>query len=333
MKHANIAFFIPHIGCPNRCSFCDQNTISGHISVPSIDEIHNVLNSAVLKMKPQMRKNSEIAFFGGSFTAIDRDLMISLLETASNFVSDEGFSGIRVSTRPDAIDEEILDILKKYKVSSIELGAQSMDDDVLHKNRRGHSAKDVIDASKLIKSYGFSLGLQMMTGLYSDTLGGAIKTAEEFIALNPDTVRIYPTVVLKGTHLAELYINGVYQPFSVDETVKLCAVLLDMFEKNNINVIRIGLHDQPNLKDNFVAGAYHPALGELIMGEQLFNKTKNAIKSHNIPQGDVIFAVNPKYLSQFIGQKKNNINRFKDIGYTVTFRSDETVFEKDIKLI
>ena len=248
MKHANVAFFIPHIGCPNKCSFCDQKAISGKQNMPSIQEIKDTVYNSLNYLPENMIKKSEIAFFGGSFTAIDRELMISLLESVQDYIGKNKFLGIRISTRPDSINEEVLTILKKYNVSSIELGAQSMSDKVLEANMRGHTANDVVKSSNLIKKFGFSLGLQMMTGLYCDNEDGALYTASEFIKLKPDTVRIYPTVVLKNTHLEKLYNKGAYNPFGLDDTISLCAKLLDIFESNNINVIRVGLHDGVDVK-------------------------------------------------------------------------------------
>ena len=331
MKHSNIAFFIPHIGCPNRCSFCNQNTISGEIDVPRANDIINVLKNAVLNKTYIQLKNTEIAFFGGSFTAIEREYMTELLDATRDFVGEEKIGGIRISTRPDAINEEILEFLKRYNVTSIELGAQSMCDDVLLKNLRGHTSNQVEIASNLIKKHGFSLGLQMMTGLYGDTENGAITTANKIIALKPDTVRIYPTVVLKDTYLEKLYLQGVFYPFDIEKTVSLCAHLVEMFEKNEITVIRIGLHDKPSLKENFVAGAYHPALGELILGEIMFNKIKTWIE--NCTEKNITIKVNPKNVSQVIGQKKRNIERFTKLGYNLDIISDNSVVFNDIKFI
>ena len=213
MKHANISLFVPHQGCPHQCSFCNQKTISGSVKELRPEEVKETLLKAVSDgIDP---KNTEIAFFGGSFTAINRDYMISLLEETKPFIDNGSFCGIRVSTRPDAIDDEILSILKEYKVTSIELGAQSTDSQVLLLNHRGHTHDDIIKASNLIKKYGFSLGLQMMTGLLGDTPEKTLKTAEDIISLKPDTVRIYPTIVLEGTYLGELYKKGAYKPQTV----------------------------------------------------------------------------------------------------------------------
>lgn len=331
MKHSNVAFFIPHIGCPNRCSFCNQNAISGVTDIPRAQDIKNTLSDAIKNMSPETLKQSEIAFFGGSFTAINREYMIELLESAQEFIGENKFSGIRVSTRPDAINHEILSILKKYNVTSIELGAQSMDNEVLKENFRGHTFEDICDASELIKQYGFSLGLQMMTGLYKDTFERSIETANKIIALAPQTVRIYPTVVLKGTYLEKLFLENKYSPLNVDETVKLCAQLLDLFEKNDIKVIRVGLHDQPTLKEDYVAGAYHPALGELIMGERLYNRMFSMIEKQNC-QG-CKFKVHPKLLSQAIGQNKCNIRKLADLGFDVSITADNSLKYNEIKLI
>ena len=252
MKHANISLFVPHQGCPHQCSFCNQKTISGSVKELTPKEVKETLQKAVGDgVDP---KNTEIAFFGGSFTAIRRDYMISLLEEAKPFIENENFCGIRISTRPDAIDDEILSILKEYKVTSIELGAQSTDPQVLLLNHRGHTRDDIIKASRLIKEKGFSLGLQMMTGLLGDTPEKSLKTAEDIISLKPETVRIYPTIVLEGTYLGELYKKGEYAPQTVEEAVELCAVLLKRFYEENITVIRLGLHSGGNVEEGFISG-------------------------------------------------------------------------------
>ena len=265
MKKGNISLFIPHLGCPHKCSFCNQNTITGKQTQPSADDVRAAVETALRKKN----YDYEIAFFGGSFTAIDREYMLSLLKAAYDYVKDGRVNGIRISTRPDCIDEEVLDILKKYGVTSIELGAQSMDGEVLRANFRGHTAEDVENASRLIKSYGFELGLQMMTGLYLDTNEKAIETAKRLIALSPDTIRIYPTVVLKNTYLAKLYEDELYKPQTVDDAANLCTKIVPMFEKAGIRVIRLGLHSSPELKKNMIAGAFHDSFGEIVKSRYL----------------------------------------------------------------
>ncbi len=325
MKHSNISIFIPHIGCPCRCSFCNQNHITSKNSLPNVVDIENSVCVAT-KSKNYDKNSTQIAFFGGSFTAIDRELMISYLQTAYRFVENGAVCGIRISTRPDAIDEEILSILKKYGVQSIELGAQSMCDDVLTANKRGHSVNDVINASNLIKFYGFELGLQMMTGLYTSDFEKDLHTAQEIIKLNPDTVRIYPTVVIKNTLLENLYNNGEYKPLTVETACIQGAKLLKLFYDHNIDVIRFGLHTVE--KDSFVAGAFHPALSEIASSYLYRDLIENQIKN----KGFYTIFVNPKELSKVIGQKKSNINYFLEKGIFLDIKPDKEVKKFEIKL-
>ncbi len=263
-------------------------------------------------------RSAEIAFFGGSFTAIDRNYMISLLEVASKAIKNYGFMGIRCSTRPDKIDEDVLTILKKYNVTSIELGAQSMSDRILFMNDRGHDAESVRKASSLIKSFSFELGLQMMTGLYGSSEDDDIFTAKELIKLKPKTVRIYPTITLDNTRLADLYRSGEYTPPTLESTVKLVSKLIPMFEKNDISVIRVGLHASEEI-DRRVAGPYHPAFKELCMSEILFNEINSELSKRPQTTGEITVKCSPKLLSACIGQKKANIERFSKLGYNVKF--------------
>lgn len=268
----------------------------------------------------------EIAFFGGSFTAIDREYMLELLQAAYPYVKSGQVRGIRISTRPDCIDTEILDILKAYGVTSIELGAQSMDNGVLEANRRGHTAQDVADASGLIQAYGFELGLQMMTGLYTDTQEKAVETAERIIALAPETVRIYPTVVLKNTYLAELYEKGVYTPLSVEESVELCARLVPMFENADIKVIRLGLHSGKDIKENMLAGGFHDSFGELVKSRILVNKILE------LPPADYQVFVHPKSLSKLKGNNKRNIYLLMERGYNIKIITDNGLDVDELRI-
>lgn len=315
ITHSNISIFVTHLGCPNCCSFCNQHHIAGECCLPDASTV----DSAVLlakKGKNYNPKTTEIAFFGGSFTAIDREYMISLLSAASKYIKDGSVYGIRISTRPDAINDEILTILENYGVTTIELGAQSMDDGVLIKNRRGHTSKQVENASKLIKSYGFSLGLQMMTGLYGSNDELDVFTAEKIIALNPDCVRIYPTITLRDTQLETLYKSGEYTPMSLQDAVKLCVKLCGMFERENIPVIRLGLHTID--EDAYVAGPWHSAFAELCDSY----KFRKLIESKLGNKGEYTVFVNPRSLSKAIGQSKTNINYFKKIGYDIKIKED-----------
>ena len=331
MKHSNISFFVSHEGCPNKCAFCNQHTISGHKSLPTSEDVKRVCNNALQQISD--RKNCEIAFFGGSFTAIDRDYMTSLLESASRFVGEEKFKGIRLSTRPDCVDEEVLEILKKYGVTAIELGAQSMDDRVLAMNQRGHTADDVKNASRLIKSFGFELGLQMMTGLYGSDISTDSKTADELIKLCPDTVRIYPTVILENTKLAQLYRDGIYKPYAFDDGVKLCAELLMRFENKGIRVIKLGLHASELVEGEMIGGFYHPAFRELCEGEIFKRKISEIVFSGDFSCKTAVIAVNPKNISKAKGQKKSNVAWFEKKGVELEIVPDEKLLYNEIILV
>lgn len=322
--HGNISIFVPHIGCKNRCSFCNQNIVTGEIRVPTAEDVREAVLQAISHPNYQA-ENTEIAFFGGSFTKIDKELMLELLSAASLFVREKTVSGIRISTRPDGIDEEILAILKSFGVTAIELGCQSMDDEVLSLNFRGHTESDVFSSAKLIKQWGFSLGLQMMTGLYGDTDKKAFETLEKIISAEPDTLRIYPTIVLKNTYLEKLFKEGSYLPQTVESAAELVSKLLLRLEKTNIKVIRVGLHSVD--KEGFVAGPWHPAFGEISESFVLREKVLDILKERQIPKGNISVFVPKGSLSKMIGQKKSNIEFFGEIGYNCK------VYEHDAKNI
>lgn len=329
MKHINIALFVPHLGCPHQCSFCNQKSISGCVKQITPDDVTEAVETA---LKHSDCTGGEIAFFGGSFTAIDRELMVSLLEKASEYVKERKVGGIRISTRPDCIDGEILDILSLYGVTAIELGCQSMDDEVLKLNERGHSAEAVEKASKLIRERKFELGHQMMTGLYASTPEKDIETAKKLIKLKPDTVRIYPTVVLENTALCEMYRRGEYKPQGLDEAVELCAKLLSLFNEANIPVIRLGLHSGGNVEDGFVAGVYHPAFRELCESRIYLEKILEKLK--DTPKGESIeIAVGAKYISQALGQRKSNLEKLTQLGYSCRITQDPTMKKYDVKVV
>ncbi len=307
---ANISIFVPHNGCKNQCSFCNQFSITSQSYQPTANDVDSAVSTALSNLGDKARQ-AEIAFFGGSFTAIDRAYMLELLESAYKYVCNGSVGGIRLSTRPDAIDREILDILKRYGVTTIELGAQSMCDEVLSANHRGHTESDVVNASKLIKEYGFKLGLQMMTGLFCDNDERSISTCKKIIALKPDLVRIYPTIVLKNTQLARLVSEGKYIPRRLDDGVKLCCPRLDMFDSANIPVIRLGLHTID--EKSYVAGPWHPAFGELCESYRLYEKIAAKIYKAGVYE----VAVSPRTVSKAVGQKKSNIQKFAQSGVTV----------------
>ncbi len=324
-RHSNISIFVPHIGCPNMCSFCNQRHITGIHSAPHVSDVIEQVKIAV-KTPNYDPANTEIAFLGGSFTAINRNYMVELLKTANVFVKNNVVSGIRISTRPDAINDEILQILKSYGVTSIELGAQSLNNKVLRTNNRGHNANDVISSSKLIKKFGFSLGLQMMTGLYNDCDDYAIETANKIIDLKPDTVRIYPTIVLKDTDLAALYFDGRYKPQTLDDAISLCSKLFTMFEKENIKVIRMGLHSIEN--DSYIAGPWHPAFSELCQSKIMYNNVISQLTA----SGNYDLFVNSSCISKMVGQRRENILKLKKAGFECSVKADDALSDYQIRV-
>lgn len=331
MKHINVALFVPDEGCLHRCSFCNQKTISGSCRRLEAIDVINACETALNGEKDL--SGAEIAFFGGSFTAIEQGYMLSLLKAAKSYLDRGFFKGIRISTRPDCIDEGVLSLLKEYGVTSIELGCQSMDDTVLLLNGRGHTAKDSENACRLVKSRGFELGVQMMTGLYGDTDEKAVETAKKLISLSPDTVRIYPTVVLKNTELEKLYQSGKYKAQTLEEAVSLCAELLKLFTENKVKVIRLGLHSGGNVEEGFVAGAYHPAFRERCESRLYREKTEALLKKNKVAPGSVKILVSSRYLSQAKGQKKENTEYFKSKGYNIEIKTNETLEQYEVRLL
>ena len=323
LKHSNISIFVPHLGCPNKCSFCNQHHIARTEKVPTAADVEAAVNVA-LKSKNYNPKITEIAFFGGSFTAIERSLMLSLLEAAYPFVKNGTVSGIRISTRPDAINGEILDLLKKYGVTTIELGAQSMCDEVLSLNKRGHNAESVKTASQLIKGSGFSLGLQMMTGLYGSSKERDIETAKQIASLKPDCVRVYPTIVLENTDLAHLAKEKIYSPETTEEAVAVCTEIMAIFEKENIPIIRLGLHTIN--ESAYIAGPWHPAFRELCEARVFRNKIESLLQG----KGEYEVLVNPYDLSKAKGQSKSNIDYFNKIGYNIKITASNEISKNDV---
>ncbi len=322
-KHSNISIFVPHIGCPNKCSFCNQRHITGVSLAPHAEDVISAVNDAK-KSKNYNPETTQIAFFGGSFTAINRNYMMSLLTVAASFVKNGDVSGIRISTRPDAIDEEILALLKENYVTAIELGAQSLNDRVLKMNNRGHKCADVENASRLIKEAGFELGLQIMTGLYTDNDEKAIKTAEKVIEIAPDTVRIYPTIVLKDTTLAALYLDGIYKPQKLDEAIILASKLYTMFSNAGIKVIRLGLHSIE--AEAYLAGPWHPAFSELCMSNIMLGKALSLLSE----KGNYIIYVGKSDVPKMIGQKRSNILHLETLGYFCKVKQKEGLQELEI---
>ena len=317
MRHVNIPVFIPHLGCPNQCVFCNQRAISEHkeFSEESVrDEIEQVLSTLL----PE--DEAEIAFFGGSFTGIDRNLMCRLLDLAQTFVDEGRVASIRLSTRPDYINSEILSIRARYSVKTIELGLQSMDDAVLLACRRGHTAKQAEDACRAVVDAGFSLVGQMMIGLPGSSSESEMKTAEKICNLGASAVRIYPTVVFYDTPLCEMAQHGEYVPLSVEEAVERTAPVLQFFRARALPCIRVGLCATESLTspDAVYAGPNHPALGEMILGECLYQKVKKKVLQAGLAREGIILKVPPRELSATVGQHRRNIEKLqRETGVTV----------------
>ncbi|MEG2174873.1 MAG: radical SAM protein [Oscillospiraceae bacterium] len=313
--HGNLAIFVPHLGCAQRCSYCDQRAISGENDVPTATEVRALCAQALLKSGS---RHMEMAFFGGSFTAVRREYTRPLLEAAAEFLG-HGISGIRISTRPDAIDGEQLDFLRKHGVTAIELGAQSMDDHVLKKNGRGHTAEQTCRASALIREWGFELGLQLMTGLDGADETSDLMSARALADLRPDTTRIYPTLVLKDTDLALRYMGGYYRPPTLSEAVSLVARVMELFDNQDIRIIRVGLHDTSSMRAALIAGPWHPAFRELCEGELMRQRLLLQLGEHG--GGEIIVAVRPEDVSRMIGHKKRNAGLLAQQGFRLSVRA------------
>ncbi len=325
MKRSILPIFIPHLGCPHDCVFCDQKQIAAP-SIPDAEDVRHLIEEGLA-----YADHPQISFYGGSCTAIDRQLMIDYLEAAHPYIADGRCRSIRLSTRPDAIDEEVLEILKAYGVHTIELGAQSMEDTVLHQAGRGHRAEDTGRAALLIRHYGFELILQMMVGLPGSSYADELHTARALAALKPDGVRIYPTCVLRNTALCRMYERGQYRPLTVEEAVPICADLLEIFEEADIPVIRLGLNPTEELSGGaVVAGPYHPAFGELVMGERFYRTMAAVVPRDGCPYEMVVPS---RQHSIAIGQKKANLRRFSAISNIQAIRADKACEKAYIRIL
>jgi len=281
--HFNIPVFIPHLGCPFQCIYCNQKYISGTTKPPDVEEVHAII---LQKLSTIDSKNAivEVAFFGGSFTCISKPEQEKYLQAVQPYIRDKKVSGIRISTRPDYIDESILQLLHQYHVSTIELGVQSMSDSVLLKAGRGHTAADVVKASELIRKGGFDLGIQTMIGLPGEDKEESEYTASRVIDLKPDCVRIYPVLVLKDTELERLFSDGKYEPLTLELAVERVAPVLKMYIHNDINVIKVGLHPSEEFESGgkLVAGPFHPAFREMVMSRLWKNEFNDYLLQKHI---------------------------------------------------
>jgi len=306
-----VPFFIPHSGCPHQCVFCNQKNITGQTKSVAPLAIPQKITEYLATSNPD--NPAHVAFYGGSFTALPFEKQRAYLSAVQSFIHTGQIAGIRLSTRPDCITNGVLALLKEYRVTTIELGAQSMDDAVLARAGRGHTATDTVNAVSLIRSSDFLIGLQLMPGLPGDSADSFMKTIDTVIELKPDFVRIYPSLVIKDTPLEDLYASGRYMPLSLDDAVALCREALERFELAGIDVIRIGLQPTEELEKpgTIITGPYHPAFRQLVESSILLDKMRCALRNGTGKTRRVTFQVNPKDLSTAIGQKRSNIKKLE----------------------
>ena len=315
-KQYIIPIFVPHLGCPNDCIFCNQKSISGQKEPMTKEKAKEIIEDYLKSIKEDAQ--IEIAFFGGSFTAIEKEKQEELLKVAYEYVKSGKVESIRISTRPDCIDKETLKRLKKYKVKTIELGVQSANDYILKRANRGHTFEDVKKASKMIRWNGFKLGHQMMVGLPESTRIDEINTAKALIKLKPKMVRIYPVLVVKNTKLEKEYENGTYQPLSVVQAIEICKEIVRLFADKNIDIIRVGLQNtdeisEPGKKESeVVAGPYHPAFRQLVESAMWYDAIVGNNKKLNMKVKEVEVTVSPIDANNVIGHKKENVKKLKD---------------------
>lgn len=301
-----VPIFVPHAGCPCRCVFCNQRAIAGQTERMTPERADAILKQA-LSVLPADAPAPQAAFYGGSFTAIAQDEQEALLAVTDRYRADGRLSAVRCSTRPDAVDAQTLARLAGHGMTTVELGAQSMDDTVLRLSKRGHTAADTMRAARCVKDAGMQLILQTMVGLPGDTREKAVQTARSIAQQKPDGVRIYPTAVLPQTELFALWQTGAYQPLDNAQAAVWCADMLEIFLKAGIPVIRIGLNPTPELDRTVVAGAYHPAMGELVWSEVWYRRLRAQLEDG----ADGTFYVPKRELSRAIGYRRQTIMRLQ----------------------
>ena len=307
IKHYTIPVFIPMQACPFQCIFCDQEKISGQTNIPGSEDVVKTIRGHLTTI-PKENTIVELGFFGGTFTGMTAGLQQKYLSVAQPFIQTKQIKGVRLSTRPDFIDGSKLALLKNYNVTTIELGAQSMDEDVLKRSGRGHTAHDTIIAANMIRENGFRLGLQMMVGLPGDTAEKSVATAKKFVEMRALDVRIYPALIIKGTPLERLYNSGKFIPLGLAESVDTVAKVYRIFENANINIIRIGLHPSDGLisGEDLVAGPFHVSYRELVL-TKLWKDEFDRLLPAEAKEGITIF-VAPGQVNYAVGyQSKNKI--------------------------
>lgn len=337
-KEYIIPIFVPHLGCKKCCTFCNQRKISGERKQVTAEDVKNTIEYYLKNFKSS-DNYVEVAFFGGSFTAIDRNIQEELLTAVQPYIKNKKVNSIRLSTRPDAIDKDILNFLKKNHVKTIELGVQSTNNYILARCKRGHNFEDVKKASKLIRWYGFNLGHQMMVGLPDSSEKDDIQTAKDIIKLKPKMVRIYPVLVIKGTELEEEYNKKDFIPLNVSQAVERSKEIVKLFRKKNIEVIRTGLQNTDSISSpekegsEVIAGPYHPAFGQLVEDAIWYDKITDEIKKINSKVIRVEIQANKANVNNIIGHKKENIKRLKDTyALIATVKENDKIRQNDFKI-
>ena len=328
-RESIIPVFVPHLGCPNDCVFCNQRRISGSVAPATAENVVSAIENALRLTPPGTRR--QLAFYGGSFTAIPVAEQESLLGAAAPYLERGDIASLRLSTRPDAIDGAVLRRLRSYGGETIELGAQSMSERVLALSGRGHTAADVEDAARAVKGAGFRLILQMMTGLPGADDESDVESARRIAALGPDGVRIYPTVIVRDTALCDLWRAGRYKEHTVEDAVRVCARILPVFEQAGIPVIRLGLNPTEDLSGgDAVGGAYHPALGELVKSRIMRDRAEKILSGAKRGE-QAVLRVNPRLMSQLVGQHGANraylVERFGLSGLRIVRDPDVSALE------
>lgn len=310
-----IPFFIVYQGCPNRCIFCNIHKIAGSDAGMITEENFQETVNKYLSHKKRKEDHVQIAFYGGNFTGMEKKRQIELLRFAYAFIKKGHVHDVRISTRPDTIDNDSLDILKRFGVSTVEIGAQSMIDEVLTLAGRGHSSSDVINAVNRLKKREFTTGIHLMAGLPGDSRMGFEHTINETIALKPDMVRIHPTIVFEDTGLADLYLKRAYSPLAMAEAILLCKYALKRFEEANILVIRLGLQmtREMETEGSIVAGPYHPAFRSMVEESIFFDAASSLLRAKQVENKVVTFILSPKDVSSFRGQKNRNLQELKNL--------------------
>ncbi len=333
MKYGMIPFFIPHVGCPHVCTFCNQSRITETAGIGYLTQEYITSTIKDYVGDSQNNKFWEVCFYGGSFSAIDKKLQKQLLEPAYEALQSGLIDSIRCSTRPDAVSDGQLELLQSWGMKTIELGVQSMDDTVLSLAKRGHTSEDVKLAVQQLRKFGFNVGLQILPGLLGDSWSTILKTAVEIAKLKPDFVRIYPVLVIEHTELAEQYKSGVYTPLSLELALQYCSFLKEWFESHHITVIRTGLQSTEELDTghSLLAGPYEPAMGELVTNEQWRQRIEWCMNEHTEyfeEKSKTVIIEYPRSLTSKVrGLKKRNVEYFESMYRHITFtwRENNTI--------